>query len=106
MPDAKPLKPPKTPKPRQPSKPAARRSAATAVVDDLPAPMNRIRDLACAGRHAAAIELASAALGATDVGAGARLELLERRAESLMAEGDLKRAGADAAAMKRIAQAT
>ncbi len=69
--------------------------------------IDRVKDLAWAGQHKAAIALASAALapaGTFELGVDARLELLDGRAESLIAQGNLEHAGADAAAMKRIAQ--
>ncbi len=69
----------------------------------------KIREHAWAGRHREAIDAASAALAPGAVpepGADARIEWLDQRAESLMAIGDLAAAGADAAAMKRLAQRT
>jgi signal transduction histidine kinase/ActR/RegA family two-component response regulator/tetratricopeptide (TPR) repeat protein len=71
-------------------------------------PIARIRELSWAGQHAQALQRASAelaSLAATD-GSAMRLDLLDARAESLMALGDLAGAGADAGAMKRIAQRT
>ncbi len=72
-------------------------------------PIDLVKDFAWAGQHKAAIALAGAALApdaSFELDVDARLELLDRRAESLLAQGDLEQAGADAAAMKRIAQRT
>ncbi len=69
----------------------------------------QVRSLAWAGDHREAIDAASATLtpGAVpEPDADARIRLLDQRAESLMAIGDLDAAGADATAMKRIAQRT
>ncbi|TMG89564.1 MAG: GAF domain-containing protein [Betaproteobacteria bacterium] len=65
-----------------------------------PAPMaERVGDLAWAGQHAQAIELATAALATAGLSAGNRLDLLDLRAESFIAQGDLEQASADAAEM-------
>jgi tetratricopeptide (TPR) repeat protein len=74
--------------------PGARRTATTT---------ERVGDLAWAGQHAQAIELATAALAAPGLSAGARLDLLDLRGESFIAQGDLDRAAADADAMQAIA---
>jgi hypothetical protein len=63
----------------------------------------RVSDLAWAGQHAQAIELATAALAAAGLSVGSRLDLLDLRAESYIAQGDLERAGADADAMLGLA---
>jgi GAF domain-containing protein/CheY-like chemotaxis protein len=69
-----------------------------------PAPMvERVGDLAWAGQHAQAIELATAALATTALTVADRLDLLDLRAESFIAQGDLARAGADAAEMLDLA---
>ena len=69
-----------------------------------PAPMaERVGDLAWAGQHAQAIELATAALAATALGVAGRLDLLDLRAESFIAQGDLGRASTDAAEMLDLA---
>jgi len=68
-----------------------------------PASAEQIADLAWAGQHAKAIELASKALAATAAGAR-RLELLDLRAESHVALGNLDAAGADAGAMLALAK--
>ena len=56
------------------------------------------------GRHAEAIELAGAALVSARVAASDRLDLLDLRAESHIALGDVESAGADAEAMLHIAR--
>ena len=60
--------------------------------------------LAWAGRQAEAVSAADAALAASGLGAEQALELLELRAESHVALGDLTAAAADAAAMQAIAR--
>ena len=71
------------------------------------APMKeRISDLAWAGRHAQAIEQASSALTLTGLGVENRIDLLDLRAESFIAQGDLERARADADAMLELADRT
>ncbi len=60
-------------------------------------------DAASAGRHETAIELATAALTVPRLGAAERLDLLDLRAESFIAQGALDRAEADAQAMVEIA---
>src|SRR5437867_3180993 len=60
--------------------------------------------LAWAGAHAQAIELATAALAVPGLSVGSRLDLLDLRAESFIAQGDLERAGADADAMLDLAE--
>jgi hypothetical protein len=64
----------------------------------------QVSDLAWAGAHAQAIEVATAALSATGLSVGSRLDLLDLRAESFIAQGDLERAGADADAMLDLAE--
>jgi GAF domain-containing protein/CheY-like chemotaxis protein/tetratricopeptide (TPR) repeat protein len=64
----------------------------------------QVGDLAWAGQHAAAIELATTALAASRLSVVNRLDLLDLRAESFIAQGDLDRAGADADAMLRLAK--
>ena len=63
----------------------------------------RVGDLAWAGQHAQAIELATAALATTSLSVSSRLDLLDLRSESFIAQGDLERAGADAEAMLDLA---
>ena len=61
-----------------------------------------IAELARAGRHEQAVQAASTALAAPG-SAAQRCRLLDLRAESLMAMGDLDRALADAQAMRALA---
>ncbi|MBS0325591.1 MAG: GAF domain-containing protein, partial [Proteobacteria bacterium] len=60
-------------------------------------------EAAARGKHARAIELASAALESADLPLTERIALLDLRAESLTAEGDLARALADAESMLGLA---
>src|SRR5256714_10315376 len=65
-----------------------------------PAPLaERVSDLAWAGQHAQAIELATTALATPGLSMGSRLDVLDLRAESFIAQGDLEQASADAAEM-------
>ena len=80
---------------RRPNKTAARTARGLWV--------EPVASLAWAGQHAQAVARASAALAASDLDDATRIELLDHRAESLMAQGDLELAEADAAAMKRLA---
>src|SRR5438034_6756780 len=63
----------------------------------------QVGDLAWAGQHAQAIELATTALSTPGLSVGSRLDLLDLRAESFIAQGDLARAGADAEEMLDLA---
>ena len=74
-----------------------KRAAATSSAAEVAA-------LAASGRHTQAIEKASAALDAARVAAADRLDLLDLRAESHIALGDLDRATADAQSMLDIAR--
>jgi GAF domain-containing protein/CheY-like chemotaxis protein/tetratricopeptide (TPR) repeat protein len=69
----------------------------------------RVRELAWTGQHAQAIELASQELAAPGTGgspsASTRMDLLDLRAESYMAQGKLGLAAEDAAAMVTLADA-
>ena len=65
----------------------------------------QIADLAWVGQHTNAIALASAALERDGLAAAGRVEILDLRAESYLAQGDLGRAEADAIAMLRLATA-
>jgi len=78
------------------STPATRNDAPVATTQE-------IADLAWAGQHAKAIELATAALTGKHTTAQ-QLELLDLRAESHIALGDLRRAGDDADAMVKLAR--
>ena len=64
------------------------------------------RDLAWTGQHAQAIEAVSAALAAPGCDDDVRLALLELRAESRTAQGEMDRARDDAEAMLAIAERT
>ena len=72
---------------------------------DASAPIRaRVSELAWTGHHAEAIEHASAALAKSDLSVESRVDLLDLRAESFIAQGDLKRATADADAMLALAK--
>ncbi len=64
----------------------------------------QVGDLAWAGQHAKAIELATHALAAPRLRVADQLDLLDLRAESYVAQSDLDRAGADADAMLGLAK--
>ena len=64
----------------------------------------RVGDLAWAGQHAQAIELATAVLAARGLSVARQLDLLDLRAESFIAQGDLDHAAEDAAAMLDLAK--
>lgn len=66
----------------------------------------RVRDLAWAGQHVQAIEIATAALAVPGVSVASQLDLLDLRAESFIAQGNLERASADAQAMLKLADRT
>ena len=67
------------------------------------AALQAIGDCAWAGQHAQAVALASEALAARGLSAAQQLDLLDRRAESLLALGDTALALADAQAMRERA---
>ena len=103
------------PEPRTPIKARSRASrrgragaesaAKTASASRASPTAEAISDLAWAGQHAQAIELATAALAATGANVADRLELLDLRAESHVAQGELDRASADAQTMLDLANA-
>ncbi len=66
----------------------------------------RVGDIARSGQHAQAIEVATAVLGAAGLDVAARLDLLDLRAESFVALGDLDGARRDATAMLEVARKT
>jgi hypothetical protein len=66
--------------------------------------VERVADLAWAGQHAQAIELATTALGVARLSVGTRLDLLDLRAESLIALGKLDHAAEDAVTMLGLAK--
>jgi len=68
------------------------------------APAQQVGDLAWAGQHAKSIELATSTLARSGLSAGTRLDLLDLRAESCIAQGDLNQAAADAKEMLDIAR--
>src|SRR4029453_2058605 len=89
---------------RRPSrslKPAAspRAGAASASVTE------QVSELARSGQHAKAIDLAPAKLKAAGLAVSSRLDLLDLRAESYIALGELTRAGDDAETMLAAARA-
>src|SRR6266568_4725844 len=89
---------------RKPRRKRAQRSAPPRA--GKPAPTaERVRDLAWAGQHAQAIELATEALAAIGLSTQSRLDLLDLRAESYVALGKLDLAAEDAAAMLEVAAA-
>src|SRR5437773_8424173 len=63
----------------------------------------QVGDLAWAGAHAQAIELATTALATPGLSVASRLDLLDLRAESWIASGKLDRAAQDAATMVELA---
>ncbi|MFO1325593.1 MAG: GAF domain-containing protein [Burkholderiales bacterium] len=67
-------------------------------------PCAEVAALAASGRHVQAIEAASVALAAARVAPADRLDLLDLRAESHIAAGDLGSAAADAKAMLDVAR--
>ena len=85
------------PRSRTPQKFLARPVGEARARSSLPI-VDEIGDLAWAGQHAQAIERATAALATTGANTALKLDLLDLRAESLVALGDTERAGADAAA--------
>jgi len=64
----------------------------------------RAGDLARGGQHAQAIELVTPALAAPGLAATVRMDLLDLRVESFVAQGDLEHAAADAATMLALAR--
>jgi len=80
-----------------------RRNAPARTTDALGPLKERVSELAWTGHHAEAIEQASAALAKSGLSVESRLDLLDLRAESLLAQGNLEDAGADANAMLALA---
>ena len=85
------------------SKPRRQRAAISPSRSPIPT-AKEVGDLAWAGQHALAIDRATAALAPPGLDIASRLDLLDLRAESFIAQGDLDRAGADASAMLDLAQ--
>ena len=79
------------------------RPAVRAVANTVIPTAQRVADLAWTGQHAPAVELATSALAKADLTVADRLDLLDLRAESYIAQGDLERAAADADAMLGLA---
>ncbi len=67
--------------------------------------VNRIRELAWAGQHSRAIEFANQAITAKKVKPAVRMDLLDLRAESYIAQGRLDLAAKDLEAMVQLATA-
>ena len=85
------------------ARPSPARSTPKIRKDGPVATAEEIADLAWAGQHAKAIELATAALAGKSTSAQ-QLGFLDLRAESYIALGDLEHAGDDADAMAKIAR--
>src|SRR5215211_5511166 len=67
--------------------------------------ISRVRELAWAGQHSQAIELASQELSKSDWQSDLRMDLLDLRAESYIAQGKFDLAAQDVAAMVKVANA-
>src|SRR6185369_17643064 len=67
--------------------------------------VQQVRDLAWAGQHARAIELASQSLSLPKLKPSEQMDLLDLRAESYIAQGKLDLATKDARAMEKLANA-
>ncbi|MEO8847998.1 MAG: hypothetical protein ABI440_05140, partial [Casimicrobiaceae bacterium] len=67
--------------------------------------VERVRELARTGRHDDAIEAATRALAVAGLPPATQLDLLDLRAESHIARGEIARAAEDAATMRRTAAA-
>src|SRR5450631_3913379 len=90
--------------PKKKNKKEVVRPAAKAAAKAAPGATQRVADLAWAGQHAAAIKLATAPLKKADLSVSDRLDLLDLRAESFIAQGDLAAADEDAKAMLDLAR--
>ena len=82
------------------------RRGARLRVEATPPAAERVRDLAWAGQHEPAIDLATKALAAAGTDVATRIDLLDLRGESHIARGDLASAAADADAMLVLANRT
>ena len=71
----------------------------------LAATLAAVHDLAWTGQHAQAIDLACQALAAPKLKPAAQMDLLDLRAESYIAQGQLDLAAADAARMVKLEKA-
>ncbi|HEX8739008.1 MAG TPA: GAF domain-containing protein [Casimicrobiaceae bacterium] len=85
---------------RKPDPPGKRLTPSTSDAG----PLQQVADLAWAGQHAKAIELATTALAAPRLLAARKIELLDLRSESHLALGNLDAAEADAATMGELAR--
>ena len=68
------------------------------------ATIQQVGDLAWAGQHAKAIEVATASLARSGLSFGRQIDLLDLRSESFIAQGDLGPAEADAKTMLELAR--
>ncbi len=88
------------------ARPGRRQASATAPRASAPDAVAVVRDLARAGQHAQAVDIVTVALIAPGGDEYTHLALLELRAESLTAQGEVDRALTDAKAMVAIAEAS
>jgi GAF domain-containing protein/DNA-binding response OmpR family regulator len=79
-------------------KPAKRASSTTSSI------RTQVGDLAWSGQHTKAIALATKALAGADLPMEIRIDLLDLRAECLVAQGDIAAATSDAVAMVELAR--
>ncbi len=93
---------PRKPAKKKPSRTAA--PAAPAAPSAIAATLQQLGDLAWAGRQAQAIEMATAALARRGLTVASRIDLLDLRAESFIAQGDAGAAAEDAKAMLELAR--
>jgi tetratricopeptide (TPR) repeat protein len=87
------------------SRRTSNRPRASKVPTTAPSSAREVADLAWAGRHERAIEVAGNALAASDAPLATRVDLLDLRAESHLALGNIAFARADAAQMRELADA-
>jgi GAF domain-containing protein/CheY-like chemotaxis protein/tetratricopeptide (TPR) repeat protein len=90
--------------PKAQKKKNSRQRVARSSADKHAAVAQQIGDLLWAGEHARAIELGTEVLSGSGLSLATRLDLLDLRAESFVAQGDLERARADAQAMLDLAE--
>ena len=84
---------------------AQARALDAAIAEAIAHDLQQARDLAWAGQHDQAIALCTQALAARPLATALQIELLDRRAESLIALGRFDDAAADGALMRRRAAA-
>ena len=94
----------KKPAPPAANKVTKRKVTKRASADPAPATAQQVGDLAWTGEHGEAVQLASAALAKRTLPVQARLDLLDLRAESCIALGDLDAAATDAQTMLDLAR--